>query len=136
MTTKHARDLTYAGPGEVIRKLGDCPKHLLRRYGGVGDAEIYNKGENSKQRVASHHWGGDGQAKGQLFRGVLNIWGHGHADQINRSGAHACSYTMRARACRETSTHNQGVSGTLFCQVPVNTRSNNAFTRLASLGYL
>ena len=62
--TEHARDLVYAGPGEVTGELGNCPQHLLRRYGGVGHTEIYNKGENGEQEVASHHWGGDGQSKG------------------------------------------------------------------------
>lgn len=62
--TEYARDLVYAGPGEVIGELSDCRQHLLRRYDGVGDMKIYNKGENGEQEVASHHWGGGGQSSG------------------------------------------------------------------------
>lgn len=72
VATEHARDLVYAGPGEVNGELGDCPQHLLRRYDRVGNMGIYNKGESGEQEVASHHWGGDGQSESSFFVG-LNI---------------------------------------------------------------
>ena len=54
-STEHVRDLTYAGPGKVTGELGDGHQHLLCCYDGVGDMEIYNKGENSEQVVANHN---------------------------------------------------------------------------------
>jgi hypothetical protein len=73
VATKHVRDLVYAGPGEVVGELEGGLQHLVRRYRGVGGMEIYNKGENSEQEVASHGQQGDGRRGGKLFRGLLNI---------------------------------------------------------------
>lgn len=58
VTTEYARDLAYAWPGEILRELGDCSQHRPCRYYGVGEMEMYNKGENSEQEVASHRQGG------------------------------------------------------------------------------
>lgn len=107
MTTGYARDLAYAGPGEVTGKLGDCPEHLLSSYGGVGDMEMQNKGKNSEEEVASHHWEGRTE-KGACSVSVgLNIARGGYADQTNRSGIHTCFTRCAPVPVGETSTHNQ-----------------------------
>jgi hypothetical protein len=54
IATKPVRDILYAGPGEVVGELGDGLQHLVRCYRGVGNIEIYSKGEKSEQEVASH----------------------------------------------------------------------------------
>lgn len=67
--TEYARDLGNTGPGEVNGELGDCPQHLLCCDGGVDDMKVYNKGEYSKQEVASHHWGETDRARDRLSAG-------------------------------------------------------------------
>jgi hypothetical protein len=107
VTAGYARDLAYAGPGEVTGELGDCPQHLLRSYEGVGDMEMYKEGENSEQEVASHHWGGRTEKGVGSISVGLNIAGHGHADQANRSGIHTCFTRCAPVPVGEMSTHNQ-----------------------------
>ena len=139
-TTEYVRDLGYTGVGEVCGELGDCCQHLLRCYGGVGGVEIYNKGENSEQEVASHDRGKGRRGQRKLFRGLLKCLGRGLADQTDRDGNawHMPWYldTMRALCLLGNVKVELGVSGT-SCRVPEasGARGSNAFVGQASLGY-